>query len=949
MTTTSAPGRSVLPLAGAWSFALDPDRAGVREKWYARKLEDSVRLPGTTDENAKGERNDKIETNHLSRKWTYEGPAWYQTEVDVPREWAGKRIVLFLERTKSSTVWVDERRAGEDDSLTTPHVYDLTALLTPGKHCLSVRIDNADHPPLGDPHQISNHTQTNWNGIVGRIELRATDPVWIDDAQVYAEPREMRVRVRLRLRNESGSEAAGRLALRFASINGAGEALSAGRDAAPGGANDDGGGDGGILPAEREIVCACGTQTFEIDCGLEPEHVRRWDEFRPQLYRLTASLSARAGGTEYADGCEVEFGVREFRAKGTQFEVNGRTIFLRGKNDACVFPLTGYAPMDAEAWTRVFAIAKSYGINHYRFHTWCPPEAAFAAADRAGIYLQPELPFWHPLPEPGEEGHDPAVKAYLLREGERILAEYGNHPSFVMFSLGNELIGSRRELMDLVERFRALDDRHLYAEGSNNNYSAPDWAEGQDFWVTMRTGIGGYPVRGSFATANPPLGHIQVNEPSASTDYRSSIERVRGPVVGHEIGQYQIYPNYREIGKYTGVLEPRNLREFRDRLKRAGMADQAEHFFRASGALAVACYREEIEAALRTPGFGGFQLLDLQDFPGQGTALVGILDAFMDSKGLIEPSEWRQFCDATVLLLTMEKYVWHTGETFSAAFKAANYGEAAIEGGQPEWALLDEAGRELAAGALPPRDVPQGQLAALGTIEIDLRGMAAPAKRFVEIRLRGANASYRNRYPLWLYPDRPGEWSAEGVRVRRKLNLQTLELLRRGERVLLLPERKAIRLRVEGAFAPDFWNYPMFRSIAEAERMPVAPGTLGILCDPAHPALADFPTDSHADWQWGRLLPFAPSVILDAAPADTRPIVQTIDNFGRNHKLGVLFEGNVGPGKLLVCTIDLPALRNKPEAKQLMASLLRYAASDRFEPRTEWTAQLLGEWFAVDE
>ncbi|MBB6734203.1 sugar-binding domain-containing protein [Cohnella zeiphila] len=928
MTTTAAPGRSVLPLEGVWSFSPDPGSAGVREKWYARKLEDAVRLPGTTDENAKGERNDKIETNHLSRKWTYEGPAWYQTDVDIPREWAGKRIVFFMERTKSSTVWVDERRAGEGDSLTTPHEYDLTPFLTPGKHRLSVRIDNADHPSIGDPHQISNHTQTNWNGIVGRIELRATDRFWIDDAQVYAEPRENRVRVRLRIGNESGAEAAGRVTLSFAAANG------------------DGGSDGGILPAEREIVCARGMQTFEIDCELKPEEVRLWDEFRPQLYRLTASLSARRGGAAFADALEAEFGVREFRAEGTQFAANGRTVFLRGKNDACVFPLTGYAPMDMEAWTRVFEIAKSYGINHYRFHTWCPPEAAFAAADRAGIYLQPELPFWYPLLEPGEEGYDPAVKAYLLREGERILAEYGNHPSFAMFALGNELIGSRRELMDLVRRFREFDSRHLYAEGSNNNYSTPDWAEGQDFWVTMRTGIGGFPVRGSFATANPPLGHVQVNEPSAAIDYRSSIERVQGPVVGHEIGQYQIYPNYREIDKYTGVLEPRNLREFRDRLERAGMADQADGFFRASGALAVACYREEIEAALRTPGFGGFQLLDLQDFPGQGTALVGILDAFLDSKGLIEPSEWRQFCEATVLLLTMEKYVWHTGETFKASFKIANYGESAVSGAVPEWALLDENGRELASGTLQSRNVPQGQLTTLGLIELDLRSFTAPAKRFVEIRLKGTSASFRNRYPLWIYPDRPGEWSAEGVHVRRKLDRAALDLLRQGEKVLLLPERNAIRERVEGTFASDFWNYSMFKSIAEAERMPVAPGTLGILCDPAHPALADFPTDSHADWQWGRLLPFAPSVILDRAPAGYRPIVQTIDNFGRNHKLGVLFEGKAGPGKLLVCTIDLPALRNKPEAKQLMASLLRYAQSDRFDPRTEWTEDLLGEWFA---
>lgn len=918
MNETGAWGRQRLPLAGQWRFAIDPGDAGVGEAWYARELEDRVTLPGTMDENGKGERHDRMETDRLSRKFRYRGPAWYQRDVEIPASWAGKRIVFAIERTKSGTVWIDEEPAGHQRSLCAPHVYEASRALTPGRHRITVRIDNGDHPAIGDPHQISDHTQTNWNGLLGDISLQATDRVWIEEVQIYPEMEENRLRVRGRIGNRGAGAAACRVSLQFADAEGM-------RTDA-------------IAPVSVHVDAGSGESGFEAVCELSPS-AAKWDEFEPNVYTVTATLETQTAEGAFRDVLDTSFGIRQFAVRGTQFAVNGHTTFLRGKNDSCVFPLTGYAPMETEEWLRLFEIAKAYGINHYRFHTWCPPEAAFAAADRAGIYLQPELPFWYPLLEPDEQRYDPDIKPFLQEEGERILRQYGNHPSFVMFALGNELLGSRGELMDLVRHFQSVDPRRLYAEGSNNFYNTPDCAEGQDFWVTMRTGAGVYPVRGAFASPNPPLGHIQTDEPSTVTNYARSIRHAPVPVIGHEIGQYQVYPNYGEIGKYTGVLEPRNLLTFRQRLADAGMLDQAEDFFRASGALSALCYREEIEAALRTPGFGGFQLLDLQDFPGQGTALVGMLDAFMDSKGLIEPEAWRQFCSPTVLLLQLDQYVWHSGEMLTAEVQVANYGPGSWPDAIPVWTLRDEHGAALASGELPAQTIPQGKLASLGSFSVDMSRFAAPAKRTLEIRLKGTEIV--NRYPIWIYPNRPERWSVPGAHVRGKLDEATTALLERGERVLLLPARRDVKLGVQGAFAPDFWNYGMFRGIAEAEGTPVAPGTLGMLCDPRHPALAEFPTDSHGDWQWWRLLTFSRPVILDDMPSDYRPIVQMIDNVDRNHKLGVLFEAKVGAGRLLVCTMDLLELRHKPEAKQLMASLLRYVASDRFDPQTDMSqAQL---------
>jgi len=494
----------------------------------------------------------------------------------------------------------------------------------------------------------------------------------------------------------------------------------------------------------------------------------------------------------------------------------------------------------------------------------------------------------------------------------------------------------------LVQEFRQFDARRLYAQASNYDFWKLKFADGDDYWTTFRTraGVEGN-VRGSYAHVDAPLGHVQSGPPAPLADYSRAIAGVPVPVIGHEIGQYQVYPNFAEIRKYTGVLRAWNFEVFRDRLRARGMLDQAGDFFRASGALAVLNYREEIEAALRTRGFGGFQLLDLQDFPGQGTALVGILDAFMDSKGLIEPAAWREFCSATVPLVVMPKYVWTADETLGAEVKVAHYGPAALPGAVLVWALTEDNGHAVASGQFAPQDIPTGDLTNLGRLTASLAGLSAtPRVLSLTVELRGTK--FRNHYRLWVYPAKMELPAAQGQFSLRQgpLNDATLQLLARGGRVLLFPEAGAHS--VPGFFASDFWCYPMFRRGKP-------PGTLGLLCDPRHPALAQFPTAAHSDYQWWTILTNSAAFILDDAPSGLRPIVQVIDNFDtdRNHKLGLVFEARVGQGSLLVCGSDLPTLTGHPEARQLLASLLAYANSDRFKPTTEvsaaWLQQILAK------
>jgi hypothetical protein len=928
-----------IPLAGTWRFALDPNGVGVERHWFAQRLGDTVRLPGTTDENHTGIKKNEQAIDRLSRVWYWKGPAWYQRQVMIPDRWKGKRIVLFLERTKNTRVWVDETFCGWDDTLSAPQVFDVTRAMTPGKHTITVLVDNAKLPPVGPSHAVDERTQTNWNGIIGRMELCATDPVWVEDVQVYPDAGKKEAAVRATIGNITGELASGHITIGCESYN-VTEPTTFETQSIK------------VRASERENI---------VEFTYQPgDEVPLWDEFQPAMLRLDLTLETRAGGQAYHDRRSVNFGMRDFATDRNQLRINGRKVFLRGRIDCCFYPLTGYPPMDKAGWRRVLSILKAWGINHVRFHSWCPPEAAFEAADELGVYFQAELPnkrsafnapedeeaAIHTIDRLDVESSETKVSLYdyAKREGELIFGHFGNHPSFVMFTLGNEL-GRNPAMFELVAYFKQIDPRHLYAQGSNNVHWNPGLAEGDDFWVTCKTAKD-LPLRGAFSAYDFPDPHIEHRPPSTMVDYRESISGVPVPLISHEIGEFQVSPDFRDIPKFTGVTRARNLEIFRERLKQAGMLDQAHDFVRASGALSAICKREDIEAALRTPDLGGFHLLDIQDFPGQGTALVGMLNVFMESKEIIKPEQRRQYCCETVPLLRMKKYTWTTEETFIGRVQVAHYGPADLPDALVTWTVTDSNGSKVAGEAFDPVTIEQGRVFEVDMFALPLSDVAAPQKLTITLAVEGTR--YRNDYPIWVYPSKVDTRVPAGVMVTNSFaDPKTQEYLAAGGKVLLFPKLGQLPHSIEGGFQTDFWS-PMFAQNALRQGLKPPPGTLGILCDPNVPALAAFPTEFHSNWQWWHLVKNSRPIILDRTPPGYRPIVQVIDNFTRNHKLGLLFETKAGTGRLLVCAIDLLALQDKPEARQLLSSLLSYAASPRFDPKIELDAAMLKTMFPID-
>lgn len=905
-------------LAGEWRFALDRADAGVTETWFNRDLPDRIQLPGVLQ--AQGYGNDiatdtpwvvalgdawwKLQPAELRDKFSqpgqvevpflaqpprhYLGAAWYQRDIEIPAGWSGRRLALFLERPRwETTVWLDGNKIGTNNSLVAPHEFEL-GRPAPGKHRLTIRIDNRQivRDPRNDGHGVDSHAISDalgstWNGIVGRIELQATTPIWIHDAQVFPNVERKSARIKVTLGNASGASAAG-------TISASGRSTAIKWDEYGGWAE------------------------LEVPLGADAQP---WDEFKPALQTVTVALK----GPGADDARTLTFGLREITWNGKDLVLNGRVVNLRTTHSGGDFPLTGYPAMDVESWRRIIRTCQAHGLNGMRFHSWCPPAAAFTAADELGFYLQPELGLWVPF-NPGS-----TYTKYMEEETPRLLRAYGNHASFVLFSPGNEPAGSYEQVTPAwAKAWYEKDPRRLYSAGTGW-FRRGQVEGGAQFAVLVRYG-----------KDQRNQADLRGTDGWFGGDYRAALENVRIPVLAHENGQWCSYPDFDVIKKFTGYLRPSNYHIFRHIAEENGVLEYNRAFAHASGRFQLMCYKEEIEANLRTPGLAGFQLLDLHDYLGQGTALIGLLDTFWESKGYVTPEEFRRFSGPTVPLARLAQRTFTTAETLTADVELYHFGAKPLTQAAAYWEVVDASGLTVAGGDFPPRDVPIGKNLPLGRIALALDKLPAPAAYKLIIGFKD-DTDAGNDWNFWLYPAAIDPAAPAGVLVTDNWDDAETRLAAGGRVVFtpsatdLDPTRNPPMKRV-----PVFWNIQMTVR-PPRNNTPRFDAMLGLLADPAHAALAQFPTTEACDWQWTPLIDNVRSVNLTGAPRELKPIVAAIDDWNRNWRLGVIFECAVGPGRLLVSAIPLDG--KTPGAQQLRRSLLDYAAGNKFSPAARLTAE----------
>lgn len=925
--------KTTIDLSGEWTYQADPDDKGINEKWFSMNLNDRINLPGSMTTNGKG--NDIVVNNPwtgqiVDSSWFkdpryekyrkdgnikvpfwlqpvkyYVGAAWYQKTVDIPADWDGKNVQLYLERCHWETrVWVDDKEAGMQNSLVAPHIYDLTAMLTPGKHVITICVDNRvkDIQVGQNSHSISDHTQSNWNGIIGKMELRARPAAHLAFVNVYPNVANKRITINVVLKNSSGKKVKGKLKFQAIPENSTAAKLE---------------------PFQTDIEIDPDLAALDVEYSMG-DNPLLWDEFHPNLYKLVVTLESIQ---QEPDRKEVLFGMREFKANGTQFSINGRPTFLRGTLECAIFPKTGYPPTDTAEWGRIYRVARAHGLNHFRFHSWCPPAAAFEAADKAGFYLHVECPSW--ANQGSSIGYGAPIDKFIYDESERMVDEYGNHPSFCILLYGNEPAGSNQAkwLGEFNTYWKNKDNRRLYSSGAG--------------WPLI-------PESDFNSTSDPRIqlwgqglqSIINSQPPRFNYDWSGQIAAFNKPTVSHEIGQWCVYPDFKEIAQYDGVLKAKNFEIFKETLEENGMGALADSFLLASGKLQALCYKADIEAALRTPGFGGFQLLDLHDFPGQGTALVGVLNPFWKEKGYVTPLEYSRFCNATVPLARLPKMVYTSADTLVVPVEIAHFGEKALSNITTEWKVTDATGKTWFEGKLESKDIPLGNGTKLGTI----KQVLASVKEARKLQLSVTVGFAENTWDIWVYPA-VLPLAGTDILVTQKIDSKVEDVLAKGGKVLLTVKKGSIKPEKGGevavGFSSIFWN--------TAWTNKQAPHTLGILCNPKHPALAAFPTDYHSNWQWWDAVSNCNALNLSGLSKDLKPVVRLIDDWVTNRPLGLIFEVKVGNGKMLVCGADLVKdSKSRPEARQLLFSLTNYMSGNSFNPEVSVDLNEIRSFFNHD-
>jgi hypothetical protein len=887
-----------LSLNGNWKVKLESNLG----KEY------TLKLPGTLDDAGIGEKlitEKGITANsmaHLSRKVQYVGKAYYTNTFTTPATWKQKQVTLKLGRVLwTSTIKIDGKPIETNgESLVSAHEFDITNYVVAGKkQTISICIDNSNIFPginvysvqystkesVEITHSYTNHTQIKWNGILGEISLIAKPKLFTSNVIVESDVITKKLTISYELNQDVNKKV---------QLQSYVEETETGKK------------------WWNKINQTVTDKNFKVEIGFN-KTVNYWSEFNPKMYKLVSILKSEFGN----DTSITSFGIRDFKAKDENLYLNDNRIFIRGNLECIIFPLTGYPPMTQKEWEALYTTAKSYGLNEFRFHSWCPPEVAFAAADKIGFYMQVELPNWNL-----KMGEDTAAFSFLRREGHRILKAYGNHPSFMFFSMGNELEGDFGKLNDLVAELKAVDKRHLYSTTTftfqKEITGAPQPQD--DYYVTQWTKKGWVRGQGVFNDYTPDF----------SKDFINALGDVKVPIITHEIGQYSVFPDMAEIKEYTGNLVPNNFMIVRDSLAKKGLLKLAPAYVNASGKFATLLYKEEIERALKTKGLDGFQLLQMQDFPGQGTALVGLLNAFWKTKGFLTTKEFKKYNSEVTPLIRYPKPVYTNNETFEASVELANFYKPMMNT-ELIWNIKEANGKLLKSGTFGKQNFEVDNGLQVGKILYNLNEITTAKKITVEVIVKGT--TYSNDWNIWVYPSAI-KIDEGNVLVTASLK-EALVALEAGKKVLLNPSADTLN-GLKGKFVPVFWSPIHF---------PKGPGTMGLLIKDKHKALTDFPTDNYSNWHWWDLTIKGKAVNVTSLP-DEANIVRQIDNFVTNKNLSSLFEVKVGNGQLVFSSIDITNnLDSRPQAKQLRYSLLNYMNSNNFKPSVTLMENKLKDFF----
>ena len=872
-----------LDLSGNWNYITDISDMGIQEKYYElqfsneEKSKDGFILPGSACDNQIGIAQEyyakfsKEAVRAPRERYEYIAPIWLQREVEIPAEYEDKYIILYLERVNiASTLWVDGKQIDRRNiELSVPHIYNLTGKLNAGKHTFTLCIDNRNLLNIADMASgYSIDTQGYWNGVIGKIELRCREIFNIDDIQIF--PDDTGIDIRLVQCSDVYSPVERRnVTIKLTVITPDKERLE-------------------TKIFKCKLYNSKQVEYFRYDI----ENAKLWNEYTPHMYTLCAECIYDENGKYARDEVIVDFGMRTIRSENKQILLNNHPISLRGTIDCAIYPITGYPPMKVEEWRKNFSTIKSYGLNHVRFHAWCPPEAAFKAADELGLYLSVEMPLWlnKDICEV-EFGDDSIHRQYFVNEAMNIAKTYGNHPSFVMFSNGNENMGDFSLLEDITKQIKAWDNRHIYTLTSNFDHPVLPC---EDYLCAFEAG--GHRIRIQDI-------HDIIAE-STCYSYDEAVADVKVPVISFEVGQYCVFPDVDIVERYTGNMMAVNFDAIRKHMISKGVYHRLSDYIQASGDLALKLYKEDIECALRTRNFGGFELLSLCDYTGQSTATVGMLDVMLESKNIITPEQFRCFCNDVVPLLKARR-IYRNTEILHAEFDL--YDCRLCRQSSPVYELklykVTNDGVKNLYFEVKTTD---------NFVDIELKDIDKTTLLIAELSVE----NYTNSWRLYVFAEDDNDAIIENTDIIIIDSKEELEnIAKTGGKAIVTSQ--AFENTIDGGFIPVFWSPVHFPT----------PKPCGAIIDATHDIFNDFPTQKYPDYQWKSLFDSSKGVDISQFD-DLHPIIEIVPNFVECTQVSPLFEMKYGNADILYCGFDLT--QNLTEVQHLKKSIYKYINSKLF-------------------
>jgi beta-galactosidase len=854
-------GRPFLDLSGEWEFRMDPEDRGRAERWFEADtaFDRKIRVPGAWNAEGVAFESERLLREYEERRLNgtnlpgadresqklfsvFPGPAWYRRTIEIPAGWRGRvPWLVFGGVHRAADVWVNGCFAGAHSSYLTPFRVDLSAWAKAGDRAtVTVRVDarrNKAVDPLLGCLDTLDFLYITWGGIHRPVTLEATGACRIE--HVFAIPHVADSTVEVQVEP--------------------------------------------AIPVELEVLDAGGDRVARGASPLRIPDAKLWSPQSPALYTLRVTAPGQ-------DTVTTRFGMRELKVEGGRFVLNGRPLFLRGYGDDCIFPNTIAPPVDREEYRRRLSIARDFGFNYVRHHSWVPPPEYLDVADEMGMMVQPEFPIAYRW----DLASTPEARQVYLDEWRGVIKANRNHPSIVAWCMGNEQYDSFPEAPEMYRIARETDPTRAVIDSDGCGFKHQDRST-LDFLV-VQFGEGG----------SIGLGDGKYSIPAD----------VRKPVICHEMGYFVTLHDLSQIDLFRGGLRPYWLLATRELAGKQGVTGEYPKWLAASYRLQAACLKTNIEAARRSR-LSGMSVWLFQDYPN---CAEGVVDMFWRPKGL-SAVQFRVFNAPTVLLLDAPRRSYRTGETAELKILVSRFEDAPDDAAELRWGLWS-GNRELQSGGRKGVRVTAEGVQDLLSVPVLMPAGPKAERLTFKVELAG-HARFENEWDLWVFPDGGAEGTPSNLVVTSSLDPGTLDGLEQGGRVLLLE--------------PD----PVFPTEKTHYRLSSweGGGPSGTLIDRDHPALRDMPNDGWADLHFYPLIQGSKTVFLDSLPARVPPIVRCIDRPNRLAHRAYLFELAVGKGKLLVSGFNFS--KSDPASAFLLDRLKRYASGPEFAPAVEVPAAWL--------